>query len=229
MAEGGLPRQERYLRVQRFVYSFVIPTIRMRNKMKLSKYLLPTIGATVFLSVLVGGASARNFSVSNQVFRTSFRALTFRAVFGDIVCEVRLSGSLHARTFVKRVGSLIGYITQATLGPCAAGQATILQALLPWHVRYLGFTGALPNITTIIMNTDTHFRVRNAVITCLFESAAERSAILTFNRDVARRTLTTATRGGTIPSDCGQEGTLGSDAAPVTLLNTTTVITVTLI
>ena len=198
--------------------------------MKLSKLLLATVGATVLLGALVSSASARNVSVSNQFLRSDFRSVTFRAPFGDIICEVRLSGSLHTRTFVKQVGSLIGYITQASLGACAAGTSTILQATLPWHVRYLGFTGTLPNITSIIVNViGAAFRVRRNIQDCLAISEAGRPAIGTFNRDVARRTLTTATISGTIPTDCGLNGTFGSDAAPVTLLGTTTVITVTLI
>ncbi len=198
--------------------------------MKLSKLLLATIGVTAFFGLLVGSASARNFSVSNQSFRSTFRAVTFEAVFGNIVCEVRLSGSFHGRTLVKRVNTLVGYITQADLGPCATGTATILRETLPWHVRYLGFAGMLPNITRIILNTATHFRVREPFASCLFASTAERSATLTFNRDVATRRLTSADRGGTIPSDCfGQEGTLRSDRGTVTLVGNTTAITVTLI
>ena len=203
--------------------------------MKLRKLLLATVGATVLLGALVSGASARNISVSNQFIESSFRRVTFRGDFGDIICEVHLSGSLHRRTLAKRVGSLIGYITQAELqrvrdpDGCEAGLATILRETLPWHVRYLGFNGALPNIRQIITNViRAAFQVRQ-IFLCLATSTEANPAIGIFNRETATRVLTTATISGTIPTTCGVSGEFGSDEAPIVLLGTTNRITVTLI
>ena len=199
--------------------------------MELSKLLLATVGATVLLGALVGGASARNVSVSNQSFRSTFRAVTFEGAFGRIACEVLLEGSLHNRTFAKRVGSLIGYITQAILRPCATGTATILRETLPWHVRYAGFAGTLPNITSLTVHViNFSFRWREPFATCLARSTEARPWIITFNRNVTTRRLTSAEIGGTVPTDCfGQEGSFRSDRGTVTLVGNTTAITVTLI
>jgi len=198
--------------------------------MKLSKLLLATIGATVLLGALVGSASARSFSTTSQTLRATFREVRFNGAFGNITCQVTLEGSLHARTIAKTVGSLIGYITAAVLGPCAEGQATILRETLPWHARYLAFTGTLPNIVTIRINvTGASFRIREPLATCLATSTAEAPAIGTFNRNTTTGALETAEIGGTIPTTCGVNGTFASNRGPVTVLNSTTRITVTLI
>jgi hypothetical protein len=130
----------------------------------------------------------------------------------------------------KVVGSLVGYITRATLGLCAVGRATILRETLPWHVQYSTFSGLLPNITSVRTLTDTRFRIMEPFgIACLFASTAERRATLTFGRG-AGGTLTSVERGGTISSaDClGMEATL-SGRGSVSVLNAATGITVTLI
>ena len=206
--------------------------------MKLRKLLLATVGATVLLGALVGSASARTLSLSNQFLEAQFRRVTFEGAGLRITCEVHLSGSLHRRTLAKRVGSLIGYITQAELqrdvdpDGCETGQASILRETLPWHVRYLGFTGTLPNITQIIVNVIRFaFRFESGGgLACLATSTEARPWIITFARSVATRILTTATLGGRIPStNCGIDFTFGSDQAQVFLLNSTTRITLTLI
>jgi hypothetical protein len=201
--------------------------------MRLRKLILATVGATVLLGALVGSASARNISLSNQFIETQWRAVTFTGPFSTrIVCEVHLSGSLHRRTLAKSVGSLIGYITQAEFGnnACSTGRATILRETLPWHVRYLGFVGTLPNITRIIVNVirASFFVEDGGLVECLAASTVTRPATGTFDRNVATRILTTATIGGTIPCD-GINGILSSEAAQVFLLGTTNRITVTLI
>jgi len=67
---------------------------------------------------------------------------------GTMECEVLFAGSLHSRTLAKVVGSLIGYMTTATVLRCARAGMTIRQESLPWHRRYAGFAGTLPNITS---------------------------------------------------------------------------------
>ena len=206
--------------------------------MKLRKLILATVGATVLLGALVSSASARNISVSNQFIQSQWRRVTFEAIGIRIVCEVHLEGSLHRRTLAKRVGSLIGCITQAELqrdldpDGCETGFATILRETLPWHVRYLGFAGTLPNITQIIVNViRAAFQVQEAGggPLCLATTTEARPATGTFNREVGTRILTTAIIGGTIPTNCLFNGTLSSEPAPVFLLGTTNRITVTLI
>jgi hypothetical protein len=118
--------------------------------MKMCKLLLAVMGAGVLLGALTLSASARNFSVTSQTLRTSYREVRFTEAFGEVNCQVTLEGSLHGRTMAKTMGSLMGYITSATLGPCSTGAATIDRETLPWHRSYEGFEGTLPNITSIV-------------------------------------------------------------------------------
>ena len=137
--------------------------------MRIGKLLLTIVSAIVLLGALVSSASARNFSVSSQTNTALFTRLDFIGGFDTVECEVKISGSFHSRTQVKSVGTLVGYITEATVLRCARGGMTINQASLPWHRRYAGFTGTLPNITS---QTETvsgaEWRIREPVfgITC---------------------------------------------------------------
>jgi hypothetical protein len=190
--------------------------------MRLSKLLLATIGATVLLGALVGSASARSFSSTSQTLRSTFSRVRFSGVFGSITCHVTLEGSLHTRTIAKVAGTLIGYITAANLGECAEGSATILRETLPWHVRYLSFTGTLPAITSLSINViGASFRVREPLATCLARSTPESPSVGTFNRE-AGGALLTAEISGTIPTSCGANGSFASDRGAVTVLNSTT-------
>jgi hypothetical protein len=201
--------------------------------MKLSKLLLAALSAMVLLSALVSSASARNLSSSSQTLRSQFREVRFALPFGTVNCQVTLEGSLHARTIAKVAGSLIGYITAARLGPCSSGRATILTETLPWHARYKSFAGTLPNITSVRIDViNASFRVAEGFIfNCLARSTAAEPAIGTFNRE-AGGALTSAEIGGTIRtgSECFEEaGSFTSDRGTVTVLNSSTRITVTLI
>jgi len=201
--------------------------------MKLGKLLIATLGAAVLLSALVSAASARSFSTSSQTLRSTFREVRFTLPFGVTNCQVTLEGSLHSRTIAKVVGSLIGFITRAILGPCSSGSATILTETLPWHTQYRAFTGTLPNITSLSVNViGSSFRVREpGFVTCLARSTTTEPAIGTFNRE-AGGALTTSEIGGSIRTggECfGQVGSFTSDRGPVTVLGAATRITVTLI
>jgi len=66
-----------------------------------------------------------------------------------IRCVLSLEGSFHSRTFAKVRESLVGYVTRSGIhSPCTNGEFHVL-AEIPWHLRYEGFTGALPRITSI--------------------------------------------------------------------------------
>jgi hypothetical protein len=198
--------------------------------MKTSKLLLATLGASVLLGALVGNASARTFSTSSQTFRTAYRVFGFRGAFGEIKCGLTLEGSLHSRTIAKVRGTLIGLITRAELGTCILGTMTIL-AGLPWHVRYDSFGGTLPNITFIkVRALFMTFRVREPLLTCLATTTEEAPGIITFDREVATRALTTSEFSGTgIETTCGRVGEFESSRDLVTVLGSSTRITVTLI
>ncbi|MGN6188199.1 MAG: hypothetical protein ACTHOE_04820 [Conexibacter sp.] len=203
--------------------------------MKPYKLLLGALGATVLLGALVSTASARNLQLTNQTWRSTFREIRFRLPFGDTVCPATLEGTFHSRTIAKVAGSLIGYVTRAAFGaPCTSGTATVLAETLPWHVRYLAFSGTLPEfINSIRVNVvDVSFRVREPGLNvCLVRSTAAEPVLISFARENGGAVLT-AELAGTIRTgaECfGEAGTLSSDRGPVTVLNSTARITVTLI
>jgi hypothetical protein len=204
--------------------------------MKRVKLLLAATGTTVLLGALVSSASARNFSISNQDISAMWSEVSFEGAFGGRSgCHLTLEGSMHSRTSAKVAGSLVGYITRAILGRCEVGTGTILQERLPWHLRYSGFQGALPNITSSIVHiigASFSIRTPEAVICHILTTAAQ-PGIGTFHRSTATHEITEAGIFGRIRSgeEClGSEGTLNSESGAVSLLGTSNVrISVTLI
>jgi len=187
--------------------------------MKLCKLILAAIGATMLLGALVSSASARNFEQSNQRIRVTFRNVEFHLPGATTRCELTMEGSLHSRTIAKVAGSLVGYITRADLGACAAGTASVLTTTLPWHVRYSGFTGALPEITSAITHIiGASWRVRESGgIACLSRSSTGEPVIGNFHRNPATRVSEAAEIRGTIRTgaEClGISGSFRSDRGP---------------
>jgi len=151
--------------------------------MKLGKLLLAVVGATVLLGALVSSASARNLSVSEQRTTALWTRWNISGGFGTIECEVKLSRSFHTRTFAKTANSLIGYITEGTVLRCSRGSLTINQASFPWHLRYRGFTGTLPNITGLsetVTGAEWTLREPTFGIACTVRSESS-STILTYS------------------------------------------------
>jgi hypothetical protein len=200
--------------------------------MKRCSLLLACMSAVVLLGALVSTASARNIEMSSQVFRGQFREVRFVLPFGSTSCNVTLEGSAHSRSIAKVVGSLMGYVTRADLGPCSTGTATILRETLPWHVRYASFTGTLPNITSArgnIINVSARIREPGGV-TCLARSTVTEPVAATLT--IGAGVVTGLSLGGSIrvgPECFGATGTLSSDTASPTVLNSATRITVRLI
>lgn len=178
--------------------------------MKLRKSLLAAASTMVLLAAFVSTASANRLS-SNAVRTTAiWREVIFRGPFGEANCNLTLEGSVHSATITKTPGLLIGYITRASIERCVVGGATVLQETLPWHVRYRGFTGTLPNISSIITEViGAGFRIRetNGVL-CLSLTSVEEPGIGTYNRE-ARGVVTSVTQGGEIRTSClGVRGSL---------------------
>jgi hypothetical protein len=201
--------------------------------MKTLKLILAAVCAALVLGAAVSGASARNFSSTSQTFRETFREVRLNLPFGITNCQMTLEGSLHSRTIAKVVGSLIGYITAARLGPCAAFTFTVLAETLPWHVQYAGFAGTLPSITRL--RTDIigfSYRIGEPRgVTCLLRSSTTEPARLEYSVG-AGGTFTEVELGGAIRvgAECfGATGSLTSDRVRPTVLNSTTGITITLI
>jgi hypothetical protein len=206
--------------------------------MKLCKVFLTTLGAAVLLGLLVSAsASGRSFSVDNQQFRAAFREVIFREGGGaSFNCRVTLEGSLHARAIAKVLGSLIGYITRGTLGSCITGTATILTSTLPWHVKYSGFEGTLPEIRSLIghiIGAAFQFRLTNG-LTCLFRTETTEPWVDRLHFDPAPSHHVRMGLEGRIRTTClGISTTTSTEAAPnspyLVGLGTSTPISVTLI
>jgi hypothetical protein len=199
--------------------------------MRLRKIGLVIAGAAASLGLLVGAASAGRLSTTSQTARDTFREVRFSGGFGTTVCNVTAEGSFHSKTIAKTAGLLLGYLTSVAVGGCTQGSATVLRETLPWHVRYQGFTGTLPNISTVVLRVvGVAFAIREPVfgITCLARATEAVPTIVTFTRE-ASGALTGSEIGGTLPTNCGAEGTLQGTSNSFTVLNSASRITVTLI
>jgi hypothetical protein len=199
--------------------------------MRPCKLLLAVTAATVVFGALTSTAIANRFSSSSQTLRAQFREVRFEGAFGETSCQLTLEGSLHSRTITKVRGTLIGYITAARLGPCAVGRYTILTETLPWHIQYDSFSGTLPSLITSIRTRVINFAFRfitNFGENCLLRSTTEAPLIITYN--ISGGVISTAQTEGTgIPTTCFFTASFRSDRGTVTVLNSTTRITITLI
>jgi hypothetical protein len=155
---------------------------------------------------------------------------------------VTLEGTFAGRTIPKVTYTLMGRITEARVGTraeCTGGEATVLRETLPWHIRYNGFEGRLPNITNIrTLVADASFRVfdapSNAI--CLFtsrETTREHIAGI-FNRETGGAVTSVDVLGSiTSNENCAFgiriAGRLSGTSNRPTILNETGAIRVTLI
>lgn len=198
--------------------------------MKASKSLLAIGSAVVVLGMLAGAASATGMlSSSSQTFRAVFPRVDFRGGFGTTECPMTLEGSLHSRNIVKTRGILIGYITRVIVGPCIRGLMTMLFTT-SWHIGYEDFSGVLPFINKIKTKIRNWWRqIREPFgITCLMAAEEGEPVTMEFTRE-AGGALTSAVLGGTIETNCGVPGTIAATSNSLTVLNSATRITVTLI
>lgn len=166
---------------------------------------LPLSLAAAIVMLVTGAAHGGNLSFSNQTIRATWPTFTATPQGGVPVirCPVTMEGTLHSRTFMKSLGSLIGHITRAVMGrPCVGGTGWIyngtevnevlrftLANSLPWPVYYEGFTGVLPDITGInvaITRSQLLYRATFFTITelCIYRSTTEAAgrAILIVSR-----------------------------------------------
>jgi len=209
----------------------------MRTIVKLS---LAALTAAALLASLVGSASARSFSVTNRNFRAVFRPLTFQEPFNffRVTCNVTMEGTFHENTIPKVLETLLGYVTRVGVThPCTGGEgwawngtegALTGASSLPWHIRYQGFTGTLPNITTIRVNLiRPKFSINNGICLGTYQPAAQRG-ILEITGGTTRIRADESQIISRIEGNC-PEGRFAGTSEVVTLLGTTTAITVSLI
>jgi len=218
----------------------------MRRYVKLA---ITSLFAIASLAALVGSASARNLSISNQNVRVTWTSLEFEG--GAVVrCPVTLEGSFHTRTITKTIGSLIGYITRAISKneSCTGGTGwafngterqgeTTLANTLPWHLTYEGFAGTLPNITRIrLLLRNARFLIEAIGVRCIYTTGTRGNATGTATRG-AGGTVDNLVASGEITPDagsnflCANPGSFTSrpEDGRITLLNASTRIVVTLI
>ncbi len=207
---------------------------------KHSKLLFAAVAATMLLSLAVGSASARNLRISNQNTRIVWSALRFIAGGRTVTCHVTLEGSFVEATASKVVGSLLGRVTRAAVNTCTGGSATVLTATLPWHIVYRGFTGTLPRITLVQVGLlGASFEVQpSGSLACLAATEANHPAVGNVVLEASGNGVVTELnalveaeiplRGGGGLCAFGGEGHFEGNGT-VTVLNSTTRITVTLI
>ena len=149
---------------------------------KTLKISLASLIVALALASAVGTASANRLSTSGQTFRAVWTPLTFSSAEEggiQIRCNVTLEGTFHTTTITKET-RLIGYITSVAVAhPCEGfGEAfayngterilgTTLGTSLPWHLTYEGFTGTLPNITSLlVLLTGVKFQLVGGGLIC---------------------------------------------------------------
>jgi hypothetical protein len=121
-----------------------------------TRLLLAALSATALLGIAVSVASANHLEVLwwERGMRVTWGAAN-PMIFGggnfeaEVRCQVTLEGTFHSHSYAKVEGTLLGYITAASVAACTGGSARILTATLPWHVRYESFATALPLFTQI--------------------------------------------------------------------------------
>jgi hypothetical protein len=164
-----------------------------------SKLLLAALTSALLLAMAVGSASAARLGSNETAFRIVYAPLSFVPSFGSTArCPVTLAGSFHSRTITKEAGSLIGYVNSVTVGTCEAGRARANTETLPWHIRYVSFTGSLPNIATITqLLNNSSFEVQGEIfglrVTCRY-NVPSKLGINT--RETTRGVVTGQTPGG---------------------------------
>jgi hypothetical protein len=146
-----------------------------------ARVLLTLLAASAFAASLAASATARNFSVSNRNIRvvwTAARPLEFISNIAPIRCEVTLEGTLHCATIAKVAEALIGFITRARVREetCEDNElgteilAEIVQESLPWHLRYVSFSGTLPRVRVRVRVINAVFRLIRVpiIVNCLY-------------------------------------------------------------
>ena len=216
----------------------------------LKHHIAAITAATTLLALLATAAPARNLQVSNQNFRVVWTEIEAGTEIVRITCPFTVEGTFHYRTFVKRSRAVIGRITAATIRrPCRNGEAWTANGIethprlgrlantLPWQVTYEGFEGALPNITSLLLLfTGVQFKIHSFFnILGLYGDASDNitgrvargagGAITTLEPVAGRARVRLV---NCLGETCPATGSLAR-AGQITLLNTTTRITVTLI
>ena len=217
------------------------------------KYLALALIPTLLVVLVVGTASAARLSISRRDFELRWTPLTLSdgAIEGE--CDVVLQGSFHSSTIRKIRDALIGHITKADATrvepACTGAEIFMLNGAeelngrrvantLPWHVQYMAFSGALPNIHMEIGIVGASILIELPLVfgNCLFRSTAASPwrGILERNFTNGRIIHFRNRETSPIPIAAGQEILCPTEIFPersaaVNVLNTTTSIILSLI
>jgi hypothetical protein len=145
---------------------------------------LAAVAAVTLALALTAGASARRIALTEQNFLASWTPtspIAFNAAGHAIRCPVTIDGSFHSRTVSKVCGQLVGYVNRAIVANsvCTNGHFTAQTETLPWHIRYLRFSGTLPIISLLyIVLVGGRFTFETAEgILCEMGTTAEHPAV----------------------------------------------------
>jgi len=108
--------------------------------------------AVLMFGLVASAASAGRLSVNEDDFKLIWpesEDINFTAGGATTECSVTLLGSFHRGSVSKTAGALTGMVTQATIGDCDNG-TVIIDVRPPWHMRYVSFSGTLPNMSGIV-------------------------------------------------------------------------------
>lgn len=138
--------------------------------MRLStKLFAGAVAAAALFAALTGSATAGKFSISNRNIRAVFSPLQITGFTTQTIsCIISMEGSFHSGTISKVANALIGYLTRASVPGCEGGLIRVLQASLPWHIRYTGFYGTLPNVRVRIQLVNAGIEEPGTVGNCLY-------------------------------------------------------------
>jgi hypothetical protein len=204
-----------------------------------AKAIIAALTAALLLAVAVGTASARRLEISNQNLRIVWASLEFIAegVATPVRCPVTIEGSFHSRTISKVSGQLIGYITavEVVSTQCTSGRARANRETLPWHIRFLEFRGALPNITEITQQlVNASFNIEISAfpgLSCRYTTSAREPGIGTARRETTGQ-ITGLVASGSIASSSGfpcPRGSFGGTGSVRLQGSTTTLIFIRLV
>jgi hypothetical protein len=214
----------------------------MRDRSALA---LAALVAAGLIAMAAGAAFAGRLSLSGRTMRMTWARLEFTVMQeGEIPytmeCPVTMEGSFHSATIRKIPRALVGYINRVAAGSCPAPFSAVpLRETLPWHVKYVSFSGTLPRITAIsLMVIGQHWRLSAGAMRCLFRTTEADPAVGT----------TAVGAGGALsglawnpeelipyinrePLECPffTEMRMRGTSGPITQVGTTTVVSVTLI
>jgi hypothetical protein len=206
-----------------------------------SKVMLSGLTAGIVMALAVGGASANRLSLGTPGWEVKWSGFEFIVAGSTVRCPVTLQGSFHSRTIAKTAGLLIGHMTRASVkgsnavGACTGGTMTLLTATLPWHVAYEFLVGALPNIQGLGFSL-IGLSVQGGSLSCLARTTETEPVHVTVSLSGGRATELTVDPWSEIALTgpggfCafGGQGALGGTSRPLTRLNSTSTITITLI